>query len=102
MWDDGLASVSDDSDEVDCSKLSRGGRLTLTAGRGCGQSGGASALSDAGALLRPWSLSELLSELGIDSLPWAACDPVAVDMDGLLSQASSPWTEGGVPLPSAW
>jgi hypothetical protein len=29
MWDEGLGSISDDSDEVYCSKLSRGGRVYM-------------------------------------------------------------------------
>jgi hypothetical protein len=65
VWDAGCASASDDSDEVCCSKLRRGGRLNPEGERGCRGSG----LSDVGARRRPWLLRGPVPGLGLEPLP---------------------------------
>lgn len=102
VWDEGLGSASDDSDEVCCSKLSRGGRVYMAGERGWGERGKESGLSDVGARLRPSLLRGPVSELGLESLSRVGYDPDATIIGGWASHSSSPRTEGGIPPPIGW
>ena len=102
VWDEGLASVSDDSDEVYCSKLSLGGRLYMAGERGCGQMGRESGLLGVGDRLRPWLLRGPVAALGLNSPSQVGYGADAAVIVGWASHSSSPRTEGGVPPPKGW